>query len=743
MSEGKIEAISILHTYKASTFPSAEITDFQPPKGVFKDTDKPTFKIAIRNTGKIDWIFWVKILILDPIEVRDEIIQPIKLSHSEESQFWMSWPISKDAPAGTYSMIVSVYDGDPRDPNSIWLDGEGKPCVFMIDKQISYIEIVGGPIQIASYSLEGKVIHIHIINEDLEKLRNAFPNMLFTRQKLYKAISLSQGVPEGFPVIAESVSQHISESISSIFDMDPLKGPYDLTILQWEDLWPGLIQLFEASPKDMYFEIKKEVVEEVINTVIDKLIIERLIGFSTPILPPDILLKFTYVEDSLSSLPYLWYSELNLPNPASIEILGPRGQEFNWPLDKSVSIKIKVSDPQIGNPIIGCSSNAIVYWEWSPPEFGKTVDLKDQKDGIYVGEYIDGDYIGKYYILITITNPPSSVSLGYIGWSNDSFTLSQETVGASLIVESKVPSEGEEVEIISKEDIYSPEMSVETDAKPGKVIVKVSSDVPKGRTIVINIDYDTLPISELDELLILYDGMEIGLADDYADVLNPYNEDVPEYLVLMGARGIQVLLSIPYFSTHTIEISKLASIEISMIGLPSIYLTNIYFDDEFLSEISSDDVITVNFKEGTYHIISVKRDVLGGPNIRYVCQNNTMNVSSQNKVEFEYFQQFYITVDSSYGSPQGEGWYDTGSRAIINIEHEIPMEGLPGVLGAKRMFSLWSGDITSNNSSAIIVMDEPKQVSALWREEYSMIYFEAIAVISVTCVILFLSRKMK
>jgi hypothetical protein len=99
-------------------------------------------------------------------------------------------------------------------------------------------------------------------------------------------------------------------------------------------------------------------------------------------------------------------------------------------------------------------------------------------------------------------------------------------------------------------------VSVTTEANPGKVIVYVSSDVPEGRSIVINIDNNTLTVSELTQILVLFDGKEIDLADDYADVLNPYNEDVPEYLIIMGAWGIQVLVSIPHFSSYTITITK-------------------------------------------------------------------------------------------------------------------------------------------------------------------------------------------
>ncbi len=98
------------------------------------------------------------------------------------------------------------------------------------------------------------------------------------------------------------------------------------------------------------------------------------------------------------------------------------------------------------------------------------------------------------------------------------------------------------------------EVSVVSSAK---VDVTVSSDVDNGKTIVLNVDNATMPVLQLGEVRVLYDNVEIGQADSYEDILNPTNENVPEYLVILGNKGIQVLVSIPTFSPHTITITTL------------------------------------------------------------------------------------------------------------------------------------------------------------------------------------------
>lgn len=90
----------------------------------------------------------------------------------------------------------------------------------------------------------------------------------------------------------------------------------------------------------------------------------------------------------------------------------------------------------------------------------------------------------------------------------------------------------------------------------GKEIrVVVESESREGRTVVINMDNTVFPLAQVSRLKVLVDGEEASLAEDYSDVLDPTNDgERAEYLVLIGERGIQVLVSLPHFSTRTITI---------------------------------------------------------------------------------------------------------------------------------------------------------------------------------------------
>jgi hypothetical protein len=92
-------------------------------------------------------------------------------------------------------------------------------------------------------------------------------------------------------------------------------------------------------------------------------------------------------------------------------------------------------------------------------------------------------------------------------------------------------------------------------AKCGVVEAKVSSESGEGRTVILNIDNSVLGVVSIQQVKVEVDGQPVPLASDYDDVLDPSNDgDWPEYLILVGGQGIQVLVSIPHFSTRTITV---------------------------------------------------------------------------------------------------------------------------------------------------------------------------------------------
>jgi|GEM_PF-2607107 len=89
--------------------------------------------------------------------------------------------------------------------------------------------------------------------------------------------------------------------------------------------------------------------------------------------------------------------------------------------------------------------------------------------------------------------------------------------------------------------------------KKGSISFIVSgNETGGGKTIVINIDGSVFDLSS--QILVNYDGESISMADDINDVLDPNDDGAhPEYLIVLGSNGAQLLVSVPHFSEHTIE----------------------------------------------------------------------------------------------------------------------------------------------------------------------------------------------
>jgi len=134
-------------------------------------------------------------------------------------------------------------------------------------------------------------------------------------------------------------------------------------------------------------------------------------------------------------------------------------------------------------------------------------------------------------------------------------------IAAQVSVQSEVEGQESKAQIVDM--TYDPNVSVATDVDADRVTVTVTSEAPVGKTIVVNIDASILGISEIGDIVVLYDEHRLNMAADYEDVLNTSDNEA-EYLVIAGGHGVQVLISIPHFSTHTIVITR-ATQESSML----------------------------------------------------------------------------------------------------------------------------------------------------------------------------------
>lgn len=105
-------------------------------------------------------------------------------------------------------------------------------------------------------------------------------------------------------------------------------------------------------------------------------------------------------------------------------------------------------------------------------------------------------------------------------------------------------------------------MSVLGSRSQNGVVLIVSSEDPTGRTIVLHLDDSVFADNGSGDLEVRFDGEQIGRADDLQDVLDPTADEDAEYVTVEGEGQIQILVGIPSFSPHTVEVASVPGAEI-------------------------------------------------------------------------------------------------------------------------------------------------------------------------------------
>jgi hypothetical protein len=77
--------------------------------------------------------------------------------------------------------------------------------------------------------------------------------------------------------------------------------------------------------------------------------------------------------------------------------------------------------------------------------------------------------------------------------------------------------------------------------------------------------------------------------------------------------------------------------------------------------------------------------------------------------------QYYLTVTSTYSTPDGEGWYDSGVTAYASVVDSI----VAGSTGTQYVFKQWTVDASGTYlTSEGITMDAAKAATASWTTQY-------------------------
>jgi hypothetical protein len=150
-------------------------------------------------------------------------------------------------------------------------------------------------------------------------------------------------------------------------------------------------------------------------------------------------------------------------------------------------------------------------------------------------------------------------------------------------------------------------------------------------------------------------------------------------------------------------------------SLPSAFGVNILVDGEPHGLLNGEDVQTLRFLSDGVHSFQVAGQTLTANATRYVVTEDHAIFSSNGVFKPNVRVQYLLSLESSLGNIDGEGWYDAGTYASFTVNPQEMSKGLSQLLGVTFFLDHWVDEHGNQPSSGSILMDSPHTLRASWR----------------------------
>jgi len=149
-------------------------------------------------------------------------------------------------------------------------------------------------------------------------------------------------------------------------------------------------------------------------------------------------------------------------------------------------------------------------------------------------------------------------------------------------------------------------------------------------------------------------------------------------------------------------------------SLPSAFGVNILVDGEPHGLLNGEDVLTLRFLSGGVHSFQVAGQTFTANATRYVVIEDHAIFSSNGVFKPNVRVQYLLSLESSLGNTDGEGWYDAGTYANFAVNPQEMSKGFSQLLGVTFFLDHWVDEHGNQPSSGSIRMDSPHTLRASW-----------------------------
>lgn len=545
----------VVSVQEASGLTQVSILTFSINQQIVSLGGKVTFTIQVQNTGSTPGQAWPYIVILGPTNQTRTYLgtvpdaNPASLNPGESATISGSWTVPSDAPYGVYSVILHIFGGNPKLGSSGSLAAVGKAFWFMVDGG-SFVQVEG--------SQDHRLIQVHLDATDVQKVRQMIGGDYIALNQLSIILRAS-----GFPgsVTVNDLSSGVD---GQMFLKLPTTGEYDITILQVSGTFAkvyggiGLVDVLDQAKSNLVVSLLSSLPEiggiaDVVNTLrtsgvtaaaVDAVItLTPVIGTLFSIVEEEVELASSFIDPSFTSTPTPDYFPLTVPSPIQIEKNSPAGHRYVY--GQNVVINITATD-STGRPI---TTAEVGYYVEGSGRGG----LLEQTPGTYVGRIMAPVYDDVYSVDIVVYG-----GTGIVGFAFDNIVvcadcrgypgLTLPTVGATVSVPDKNASSSSTINSVVPS---SGDVTISAAVANGHVAVNVTSTQHNGRLIILDLNQSLLSGGSFSDISVKVDGQAAYLAANMTQLVPSTS---PAYLVLLGAAGVQVLVWLPSFSSHTIDV---------------------------------------------------------------------------------------------------------------------------------------------------------------------------------------------
>ncbi|MEM4732975.1 MAG: PKD domain-containing protein, partial [Candidatus Bathyarchaeia archaeon] len=195
--------------------------------------------------------------------------------------------------------------------------------------------------------------------------------------------------------------------------------------------------------------------------------------------------------------------------------------------------------------------------------------------------------------------------------------------------------------------------------------------------------------------------------DDMSEIADPYS---PSTMVLVDkAKTVTAYYIHQYFVCFRqtgLEADATGTV-VTVDGVPKTYSElpfGDWYDEGTFATYSYTSIVPSSFAGKRFILSSVT-----GP-------SSPIQVFSDINVTGNYVIQYYLNVTSPYGTPSGQGWYNSGSTAYASLDVGVVDHGN----GTRHVFTNWNGDASGTNyaQSNPILMTGAKTAVAVWKTQH-------------------------